>query len=122
MNESIFRRKILVVILVIFFAFLVLVFRLFSVQILNNSKYTTEAAAENSFTNTMPSLRGIIESSDGSILADNTPVYDVYVSLNDVTNQSQFVNRLNSVLGESKSYLRSLFKTKLIWANKGPLG
>lgn len=115
MNESIFKRKILVVILVIFFAFLVLIFRLFSVQILNNSKYTTEAAAENSFTNTMPSLRGIIESSDGSILADNTPVYDVYVSLNDVVNKSQFVDKLNSVLGVSKSYLRSLFKTKLIW-------
>ena len=63
----------------------------------------------------MPSLRGIIESSDGSILADNTPVYDVYVSLNDVVNKSQFVDKLNSVLGVSKSYLRSLFKTKLIW-------
>ncbi len=115
MKESVFTRKILILLFLLFLGFLVLVYRLFNIQIINNAKYVQLASSENSFSNTMSPLRGIIEDSSGGILAGNRPVYSVFVSLNNVIDKKSFINEVSSVLGLNKKYVSSLFKTKLIW-------
>ncbi len=115
MNSDLFKKKAFFLILIVFIAFLILIVKLFDLQVLNNAQYSIEASAENSFLTSMPALRGIIESSTGSILADNTPVYKVYVSLNNVVNKKSFENEVYSVLGIKKSYMQSLFNSKLVW-------
>ncbi len=115
MSSDLFKKKTFFLIILVSLAFFILVFRLFNLQVLNNTRYSIEATAENSFINNMPPLRGIIESSTGSILADNTPVYSVYVSLNNVVNKNSFESEIHSVLGIKKSYIASLFKSKLVW-------
>ncbi|MHB8443383.1 MAG: peptidoglycan D,D-transpeptidase FtsI family protein [Patescibacteria group bacterium] len=110
-----FSRKISSIMIIFVIISLVLGFKLFNIQISQNSKYTIQAAQENNFSTTIPSLRGLITASNGLVLADNVPIYDAYVTIKNITNRNNFVSEVTKELGLPQQQIWNLINLKLIW-------
>ena len=110
-----FRKKISSIMILFVIFSLILGFKLFNIQISQNSKYTIQAAQENNFSTTIPSLRGLITASNGLVLADNVPIYDAYVTIKNITNRNNFVSEVTKELGLPQKQIWNLINLKLIW-------
>ncbi len=110
-----FRKRVSSIMILFTIFSLILGFKLFNIQISQNNEYTIQAAQENNFSTTIPSLRGLITASNGLVLADNIPIYDAYVTIKNITNRNSFVNELNKELGVPQQKIWNLINLKLIW-------
>lgn len=96
---------------------LIILTRLFIVQVVDHNIYASEASFENTFSNKIPALRGVITASNGAILANNKPIYHMYVNLKNMQNKGKLESSISSVLNISKSNISKILNNNnLVWA------
>lgn len=72
------RRRILICFLVVLAGYAALVLRLYQIQVLQNTDWRLRIGAANRRTLPIPSARGKIIASNGTVLASSIPVYSLY--------------------------------------------
>lgn len=75
---------------------LVLVIRLFNIQVLNNQKYATRALGQANKANTIHGSRGKVYDSQDRVLAYDEPLYDLIINSKTITNNEKL---LDAVVG-----------------------
>ncbi|WP_307585975.1 penicillin-binding transpeptidase domain-containing protein [Paenibacillus wynnii] len=95
--------------------FLVLLGRVFFIQILEGDFWQKEAATQRAHTSTIKAVRGVISDRNGSILASDVPAYTVVVSP-EVIHQNglvdEVVTKLHELLGKPVGELQKLVEAK----------
>ncbi|WP_410514516.1 penicillin-binding transpeptidase domain-containing protein [Paenibacillus sp. BR2-3] len=95
--------------------FLVLIVRVFLIQVLQGDFWQAEAATQRAHTSTIKAVRGAISDRNGSILASDVPAYTVVVSPQVIHEQGlreEVVARLNELLGKPVNELQKLVDAK----------
>ncbi|WP_052088414.1 penicillin-binding transpeptidase domain-containing protein [Paenibacillus wynnii] len=95
--------------------FLVLLGRVFYIQILEGDYWQKEAATQRAHTSTIKAVRGVISDRNGSILASDVPAYTVVVSP-ELIHQNGLVDevvaKLHELLGKPVGELQKLVEAK----------
>lgn len=94
-----FTNKIWLYKSVVLVLIILVVLRLFHIQILNSYKYKIEARNQQLYTNKIESKRGDILSNDGYKVVTNVPYYQVVVSKKQETDLSNYKAALSKVIG-----------------------
>ena len=115
-KEEFFKKRISYIMGFFILVSLIIFARLFVIQIIDHNIYASEASFENTFKQNIPSLRGVITASNSTILADNKPIYHLYVNLKNIQNKNKLVSSISSVLNIPKSnILKTLNNNNLVW-------
>ncbi len=99
------QKRLLIVIVSITFLFCALVGRLFWLQIVKGGFLTSKAADQWYRDIPIAAPRGKILDNAGKVLADNSPVYTVYVRPNAVTDKHAAAGALSGALGLTEEYV-----------------
>jgi penicillin-binding protein 2B len=95
--------------------FLVLIGRVFLIQVLQGDFWQAEAATQRAHTSTIKAVRGVISDRNGSIMASDVPAYTVVVSPQIIHEQGlgeEIVARLHELLGKPVNELQKLVEAK----------
>lgn len=95
--------------------FLVLIGRVFFIQVLQGNFWQEEAAKQRAHTSTIKAVRGAISDRNGSILASDVPAYTVVVSPEVIHTQGiaeEVVAKLHELLGKPVDELQKLVEAK----------
>ncbi len=104
-EKRIFRAKCLV-----FFVFLILLGRLFYLQVLKYKYYYKKAKERSIVTYVVEAPRGDIITSDGKKIATNIPVFQLYIDVKAVKNREEEVlHKLSKLLGEDLGTLEERY-------------
>lgn len=99
------QKRLLIVIVSIAFLFCLLIGRLFWLQVVKGEFLTSKATDQWYRDIPISAPRGKILDSTGEVLADNSPVYTVYVRPNAVKDKASTAESLSAALGLSKEYV-----------------
>lgn len=95
--------------------FLVLIGRVFYIQVLKGDFWQAEAATQRAHTSTIKALRGTISDRNGTILASDVPAYTVVVSPEVIHEQGigdEVIAKLHELLGKPVNELQKLVEAK----------
>ncbi len=92
--------------------FLLLIWRLFYLQIYATQKYYLQSQKNHIREITIEPLRGLIYDREGRVLVENNPAYSVYVTPYELSYTPQLVDRLSRILELSLSQIRKNVKKK----------
>ncbi|MDR6725404.1 penicillin-binding protein 2B [Paenibacillus amylolyticus] len=95
--------------------FLVLVIRIFFIQIVNKDFWTEEASGLIEREQTIKASRGSITDRNGNVLATDAPAYTVSVNpllINELGIEDEVTSRLSSILGKNESEMRAIVTAK----------
>ncbi|MSP53027.1 MAG: penicillin-binding protein 2 [Gammaproteobacteria bacterium] len=96
--KSLFQRRLWTITLIIAFLFLVLVVRLFYLQIIANRYYSTLSANNSINLAPISPPRGLIYDRNGILLADNVPAYNLMVIPNIVPDMPKTIEELRKIV------------------------
>lgn len=95
--------------------FLVLVGRVFWIQVMQSEKWQKEAATQWAHTSTIKAVRGVIEDRNGSVLASDVPAYTVVVDPEVIAEKGigqEVIQGLHELLGKPVDQLKKLVEAK----------
>ncbi|MEK3716759.1 penicillin-binding transpeptidase domain-containing protein [Paenibacillus sp. FSL R7-0333] len=95
--------------------FLVLVARVFWIQVLQGEKWQETAAKQWAHTSTIKAVRGVIEDRNGSVLASDVPAYTVVVNPEVIAEKKigeEVIQGLHELLGKPVDELKKLVEAK----------
>ncbi|GBE26425.1 stage V sporulation protein D [bacterium BMS3Bbin03] len=92
--------------------FLLLVWRLFYLQIYATKKYYLQSQKNHIREVVLEPLRGIIYDRDGRVLVDDHPAYSVYVTPYEIRHLPRLLNRLGAILKMSPPEMRAYIKRR----------
>ena len=95
---SFFYKRIWRLSLFIIFLFLILLVRLWYLQITNGKEYRRRSENNRIRLKEIPALRGNILDRNGVVLADNKPSYNLYIIPEEVNNPQLLFNRLSQII------------------------
>jgi stage V sporulation protein D (sporulation-specific penicillin-binding protein) len=96
--------------------YLLLIVRLFFIQVIGGSKYKIAASSQHFFEMVIPANRGNIYTSDGSILAMNTDAYLVYAQPRLIGDKARFIKDIAKVMDVDEISLKDkLSDNSLYW-------
>ncbi len=107
-----FKQRLNAILFVVIAAFTVILFRVFYLQLLNGEEY--RRLSENNcirLQNIDPS-RGLIYDTNGTLLVDNRPSYDLYINLRDAKPLSETIKNLAEYINASETELINKIKSK----------
>jgi len=104
------QKRLLAILSIVIFLFLVVLIKLFTVQILQGTTLQTRAVSQWTRDLTMSGLRGDIVDTNGDVLATSYTSYNVYVRGSNVINAEAVATALSEVLGVN--YSSTLIKAK----------
>jgi penicillin-binding protein 2 len=78
---------------------IILVLRLWILQIINGPKYRVQSENNRIHLQDIPPFRGMIFDRDGDMLVDNRPSYDLYVIPEDIQNRAELLAGFQSLIG-----------------------
>ena len=108
MNDGNFEKKLKILNYIIYFAFLVIIIRLFYLQVIKGN-YFQDRANRNMFrTISIKGPRGIIFDSRDNVMVKNIPSYSLYIIPKDVMNISSVIRTLSSILGTDQKKLYAI--------------
>ena len=108
MNDGNFEKKLKILNYIIYFAFLVIIIRLFYLQVIKGN-YFQDRANRNMFrTISIKGPRGIIFDSRDNVMVKNIPSYSLYIIPQDVMNISSVIRTLSSILGTDQKKLYAI--------------
>ena len=109
--------RIWIIFLVIAFAFLVIVSRLFYLQVIRHDFFDKKSKQQHQRIITINPNRGNIVDSKGQVLATTLPGYSIYLDTFQVTNASETAARLTQALGSISPHLFER-KTHFVWVKR----
>ena len=99
--------RIRIAVLCIGVGFLVLLLRLWYLQILEGDRYFTLSTNNRLRVRPVEAPRGFILDRNGDILVENRPTFDLYVTPEDLTNPKEVVGTLAEILGEPSTEIEA---------------
>ena len=111
-EASLVRSRIYVAAVIILILLLVLIFRIFYLQVIMHDHYTTLSRHNRVKIQPIPPTRGLIFSSDGVLLADNRPSYSLEIVPEQVVGMDELIDTLSSLITIEKSDI-SRFRKQL---------
>jgi len=107
------NKRLLVVIVLVFIAFIALVFRLYTIQILRNVEYGAYAEVQNKSLQTIPAQRGLIYDANGLLLSFNKNEVSFYVDVKSArkVDKQKIAQVFSQQLGQTESYYLGLMKS-----------
>ncbi len=111
-EARLFRRRLLIAIIIIGLCSFLLVGRLFYLQVLQYKHYTTLSTNNEIDIHPLPPRRGLIFDRAGLLLAKNIPVFDLDVRPSKVQNINQTINAVNKIIPLTNTDIE-LFKKQL---------
>ena len=115
-KEDFFKRRISYIMGIFLLVSLIILIRLFVIQVVDHNVYANEASSENTFNQQIPALRGIITADNGAILANNKPIYHLYVNIKGIQNKNTIENNVSKVLNIPKNNISKLINNNnLVW-------
>ncbi len=91
---------------------LILIFRLFYLQVIQNSYYSSLAKKEHWREETIPAQRGTIYDTNGHVLATSVGFESLYAITNQIARPEKLARALSPVLGESETEIAAKLATK----------
>ena len=104
-EASLVRRRIYIAAVIIFSVLLILILRIFYLQVIMHDHYTTLSRNNRVKIQPIPPTRGLIFSSDNVLLADNRPSYSLEITPEQVTDMNELVDRLKGMVSVDDSDL-----------------
>jgi len=92
--------------------FLLLIWRLFYLQIYTTQKYCLQSQKNHIREVTLEPLRGLIYDREGKVLVENTPAYSVYGIPHELSHTPHVLDRLSGILNLSVSEIRKNVKER----------
>jgi penicillin-binding protein 2 len=111
-EQNIGNRRVIFTALIVIILSLVLLFRLFQLQIVRHEKYATNADTNRIEYITIAPTRGLIYDRNGNIIADNFPVFDLTINKEKIENTDATLAYLKTRLGFSDKQIER-FRKKL---------
>lgn len=111
-EAHLFRRRLLIAIIVIGLCSFLLVGRLFYLQVFQYKHYTTLSINNEIDLSPLPPRRGLIFDRDRLLLAENIPVFDLDVTPNKAGNIGQTIDEINKIIPLTDTDIE-LFKKQL---------
>lgn len=107
------NNRLLVVVIFVFLGFLILVFRLYNVQILHNVEYGAYAEVQNKAVQTIQAQRGLIYDANGLLLSFNKNEISFFVDVKSARkiDKQKIAEAFSSELGNPVKYYLDLMKT-----------
>ena len=93
-SQDVFAKQLKIVVLFVLVIFGILILRLWFLQIVNGSAYRTRSEHNRIRLQSMAPFRGVIRDSNGEILVDNRPSYDLYVIPEEIQDTEALLTRL----------------------------
>ncbi len=92
--------------------FLLLIWRLFYLQIYATQKYYLQSQKNHIREITLEPLRGLIYDREGRVLVENHPAYSVYVTPYELSHTPHLLDRLSGILGLSPGQIKANVKRR----------
>lgn len=108
-SVEIFHKQIKWTTLVVASFFLVLILRLWFLQIACGNTYRTQSENNRIRLQAIPAVRGMIYDASGEMLVSNRPSYDLYVIPEEVSDREMLQERLNQLIGLSAAEIEDRF-------------
>jgi len=107
------NNRLLIVVIFVFIAFFVLVFRLYNIQILHNVEYGAYAEVQNKALQTIQAQRGLIYDANGLLLSFNKNEVSFFVDVKSARkiDKQKIAETFSSALGKSANYYLDLMKS-----------
>ncbi len=109
---EILNRRVKIVTLCIMAAFVVLVFRLWYLQILNGPRYEAQSKNNRIRLQDDPPSRGKIFDRNGELLVDNRPSYNLYIIPEEIQHKEQLLESLRVLIGLDPDAARAKLNTR----------
>ncbi len=93
-SQDVFVKQLKIAVLFVLVIFGILILRLWFLQIVNGSAYRAKSELNRIRLQSMAPFRGVIRDSNGEILVDNRPSYDLYVIPEEIQDREALLNRL----------------------------
>ena len=107
----IYRERAILASILVAGAFLVLMMRLYDLQITNNLHYETLSNDNRVRVFPVPPTRGLILDRNGEILADNTPNYQLVITPSQVEDMSKLLDQISQLVEIEEHELKRFHKT-----------
>ncbi len=107
----IYRERAILASILVAGTFLVLMMRLYDLQITNHSHYETLSNDNRVRVLPVPPTRGLILDRNGEILADNTPNYQLVITPSQVINMSALLDDISQLVEIEEHELKRFYKT-----------
>lgn len=101
-ERRLFQSRVLVMLALVVLLFGVLVGRFYQLQVIEHDTYTTISDSNRVQVRSVPPTRGLIYDRNGTLIAENRPVFSVTVVPERVSDMSQTLNRLEELLAISE--------------------
>jgi penicillin-binding protein 2 len=111
-SVEIFHKQIRLTTLVVVGFFLVLILRLWFLQIACGNIYRTQSENNRIRLQAIPAVRGIVYDAAGEMLVSNRPSYDLYVIPEEVRDRDILQERLNRLIGLSAAKVEEKFDAR----------
>lgn len=109
-EAELYTRRILVVFFMVFVMAVLLVFRLFSLQVLQHDRYTTLSKQNLLKIEPIEPKRGLIYDRNGILLADNIPAFNLEITRTQVKNLKKTIAALKKILPISDNEINAFNK------------
>jgi penicillin-binding protein 2 len=93
--------------LVVLVLFIVLILRLWALQIIDHSSYSAAVSANEVRTASVPAPRGLITARNGAVLAGNQVEYQIVLSRLEASQEPSIVGQLAALVGEKPSQVQA---------------
>ena len=117
-EQKLFANRATIVALIMFFLFALLIFRFFSLQILEHDTYQTKSEKNRIQMQPISPPRGLINDRNGELLAGNITVYNLAVIPERVDSMEDTLNRLKKFIDISENDVKNF--TKRMSEKRGP--
>ena len=107
----IYRERAILASILVAVAFLVLMMRLYDLQITNNLHYETLSNDNRVRVLPVPPTRGLILDRNGEILADNTPNYQLVITPSQVKDMTSLLDQISQLVEVEEHELKRFQKT-----------
>ena len=113
-SVEIFNRQLKITTMVVLAVFVVIIFRLWFLQIVTGSIYRTKSESNRIHLQELSPIRGMILDRNGEKLVGNRPSYDLFVIPEEIQDQAQLLRSLNRLVGlEPESAEQKLDETAI---------
>ena len=108
-SVEIFNNRLKKVTLLVIGVIIVLVLRLWILQIVNGPKYRVQSENNRIHLQDIPPFRGMIFGRDGDLLVDNRPSYDLYVIPEDIQDRAELLTGFERLIGLDPEAIKKKF-------------
>ncbi|MFP4496940.1 MAG: penicillin-binding protein 2 [Vulcanimicrobiota bacterium] len=106
MNKDITNRRLTILLIVVFVCCLLLIGRLFQLQLLKGEQYTKSANTNVIKTTFLPGPRGEIRDRYGKILAFDVPRLNICMVISEIKDENEFARTLGPLIGYSPEIIK----------------